>query len=287
MMKILILLPYYNRPKIVQNALYSIVLSNKYYKNWELAFLDDGSSIAGRPIVESILSECLDKVKFYRLNLTVEDKIKQGSRLGELVNLAIRESNAEICCLLCDDDALHPFFLVNLNTYFYSNPVNYCYSKLIFYNPSKETFLDHLGDEATRSWGPTHYNDSKGAGCWAGRLDASQIAWRIKCNKLNDCWFKSPCPHSQDSHFQIELCRKCGLNYPTGFVGQFKGWFPNNITQIISKLGKSSRESEYDWVVRNSHILDTCDLGETFLERWERQKNWPIKLKSSNYIKLT
>jgi glycosyltransferase involved in cell wall biosynthesis len=277
MKKILILLAYYNRPKIVQNALYSILLANKYYKNWELAFLDDGSPIEGRPIVEFVLGDHLEKVKFYILNISIEEKISQGSRLGELANLAIQESDAEICFLLCDDDALHPFFLSNLNIYFHCNlNINHCFSKLIAFDPSKETFLDHLGDVASAGW---HYNDpNKGPGCWGGILDGSQIAWRAKCNKVSGCWFKSPGSHSQDAYFQKELCGKCGFTYPTGFVGQFKGWFPNNITMIRSRLGKFSHREEYNWVVQNNHILDVCELEEPFVERWNRQ-DWS-KLKN-------
>ena len=40
--KFLILLFYYDRPKMVRNALQSVKELN--YKNWELAFIDDGSN---------------------------------------------------------------------------------------------------------------------------------------------------------------------------------------------------------------------------------------------------
>jgi len=53
--KIVILLLYYDRPKMVRNALKSIKDLN--YKNWELVFIDDGSKEPGRPIVEEILAE--------------------------------------------------------------------------------------------------------------------------------------------------------------------------------------------------------------------------------------
>ena len=52
-LKFLILLFYYNRPKMVLNALNSI---NKLsYKNFEIAFIDDGSDNPGEPVVKETL----------------------------------------------------------------------------------------------------------------------------------------------------------------------------------------------------------------------------------------
>ena len=63
-LKFLILLFYYNRPKMVLNALTSI---NKLsYKNIEIAFIDDGSDHPGEPVAREHLNpSILKNVKFY------------------------------------------------------------------------------------------------------------------------------------------------------------------------------------------------------------------------------
>src|SRR5258706_11440151 len=66
MLKIQILLMYYDRPNIVKNALNSIKEMN--YDNWELVFLDDGSVTSGESIVKDILKDSLHKVRFFNTN---------------------------------------------------------------------------------------------------------------------------------------------------------------------------------------------------------------------------
>ena len=85
-LKFLILLFYYNRPKMVLNALNSI---NKLsYKKFEVAFIDDGSDNPGEPIVrETLKPSFLKKVTFYNTNDTVKAKIERGgSNFGKLAN---------------------------------------------------------------------------------------------------------------------------------------------------------------------------------------------------------
>ena len=116
-MKILILLAYFNRPKMVRFALESIKMQS--YKNWELVFVDDGSDIPGRPIVEEILRDDLDKIKFYNTNHSVKDKINQGGSIfGYYWTQAMYESNADISIMLCDDDGIFPDALENLSNYY-------------------------------------------------------------------------------------------------------------------------------------------------------------------------
>ena len=88
-MKILILLFYYDRPEMVKNALKSI--ENSSYKNFTIAFIDDGSPNPGKPVVEEILSsENLKKVVFYNTNQSSEDKNKQGGSIfGKYANIAM------------------------------------------------------------------------------------------------------------------------------------------------------------------------------------------------------
>jgi glycosyltransferase involved in cell wall biosynthesis len=118
--KILILLFYYNRPNLVKIALNSIKIHN--YNNWEIAFIDDGSEEPGEPIVREILSEHLDKIKFYNTNDSIDIKMlrskEHGSIFGKYAQQAVEESDADIVMMLCDDDALYPEYFNNLNKYF-------------------------------------------------------------------------------------------------------------------------------------------------------------------------
>src|SRR5437588_1330755 len=71
-LRILIILLYWDRPKMIKNALNSIKEQN--YDNWELAFIDDGSEVPGEPIVKEILKDHLDKVKIIRTETTMAER---------------------------------------------------------------------------------------------------------------------------------------------------------------------------------------------------------------------
>ena len=140
-LKFLILLFYYNRPKMVLNALNSI---NKLsYKKFEVAFIDDGSDNPGEPIVrETLKPSFLKKVTFYNTNDTVKAKIERGgSNFGKLANEAVKNSDADIVLMLCDDDALFSDYLNYLNRfYLFNQRINYAYCKLKYYDPTKQPY---------------------------------------------------------------------------------------------------------------------------------------------------
>jgi hypothetical protein len=224
-LKILILMAYYNRPILVRNALNSILKSNKYHQNWHLLFGDDGSKIAGRPIAEEILKDHLSQITFIDSNHTFEDKIKDGLTLGKYANATMRESDADIALMLCDDDELVPDYLSNLNKFFIENPnFLYCYSKIYIYNP-----LIQKSEESKSVIGK--FNKWTGPIEPVNKLDASQVAWRIDCCKLHNAWFGEttkvvegkPWTSDTDRSLFEQLQKKCGLCYPTNVVGQYKG----------------------------------------------------------------
>ncbi len=241
---ILILLLYYDRPNMVRNALYSLVLADKYYKNWILAVNDDASSIPAEPIVKEILADKLDRIKFYRLNMTLEEKIQSGGIMGAGMNKIIQETEADIGIMLCDDDALHPYYLEGLNWYFLANPeVNSCHSKIIEYCPLRETFFNAMN----RRMNPNFWlNVHKIPICGAGKVDASQVAWRLKCNKKFGAWFASPCPKNHDMYFYEELAKRSGLTHPTKLISQYKAFHDKQLGNI-----------DHNWAWRNSSQLDT------------------------------
>lgn len=229
-MKILILLLYYERPEMVKNALISI--KNLEYDNWHLAFIDDGSTKPGRPVVENILRDFLDKISFYNTNHSIDDKNRQGgSMVGGTMNLAIDESDASMALMLCDDDALLPTYLSNLNSWAEKHPdEHYCYSHVILYDPWKET--PHLGLNSKyleRQVGHKLFKFDRKKNWFnkaqrvmpEAKLDASQLAWRTYCNKKAKFPLKRTC--HLDSAFYKELGRHYGHVGFSGFFGQYKG----------------------------------------------------------------
>lgn len=224
-LKILILLSYYNRPILVRRALASVASSDRHHKEWHLAFGDDGSKIPGRPIAEESLAGLLHKVTFVETNMTFEDKVRDGISLGKYANEAIRGSDADVAVMLCDDDELHPEYLKKLSDYFSNNPeVKYCYSKIHLFNPLLQDSrdVDNVSGKFNQWSGPIDP---------VGRVDATQVAWRLDCCRKDGAWFKDSTKHVEGKPWTRDTDRglfenlrdKCGQCHPTGFVGQYKG----------------------------------------------------------------
>jgi hypothetical protein len=225
-LSILILCSYFNRPLLVRNALNSILKANEYHQNWELAFGDDGSHIPGRPIVEEVLKDHLNKVRFYQSDMKFEDKIEQGLILGRMANVAMENSDADVAIILCDDDELVPTYLRGLSEYFSSHPkILYCYSKIHLYNPFYNTSASVDNSVVGR------YNNYNGPIDPVGKVDASQVAWRLACCKKRGAWFAEstklvegrPWTKDTDKSFFENLYSKCGEAHFSGLVGQYKG----------------------------------------------------------------
>lgn len=226
-LKILILMSYYNRPILVKNSLNSILKANEHHQNWELLFGDDNSKIPGEPIARDILKDHLDKVTFVNSNITLEEKLKNGITIGKFANEAIQRSNADIGIILCDDDELHSKYLFNLNKYFQDNDsIDYCYSNLLIFNP-----LINKTDEIDETKSINKYSQYSGPINPVGKVDASQVAWRLKCCKEKNAWFaestkfvkEKPWTRDTDRAFFENLFEKCGDCHPTGFISQYKG----------------------------------------------------------------
>lgn len=250
--QIAVLMPYFNRPILVKNALNSILRSDCYYRDWRLFFCDDGSPIPGKPIVEEILHDHLNKITFAETGMSFEDKMREGLVLGRLANWAINRSDADAVIILSDDDELVPTYLRDLTIYFKQHPeVMYCYSKVKIYNPL-------LFDSKALATMADKYN-KEGLIDPRGMVDASQVAWRLKCCKEYGAWFKEntklvpgkPWLADTDRSFFEQLYLKCGPCYPTGLVAQYKGvhdyqllWHKNapeisllEYYEMVSKLG--------------------------------------------------
>ena len=220
-LKFLILLFYYNRPKMVLNALNSI---NKLsYKKFEVAFIDDGSDNPGEPIVrETLKPSFLKKVTFYNTNDTVKVKIERGgSNFGKLANEAVKNSDADIVLMLCDDDALFSDYLNYLNRfYLFNNRINYAYCKLKYYDPSKEAYTKAKVNEediTNKLINPVT------------NLDSSQVSWRRSCMVEKDFWFPYPRTRNLDAVMFVHLWHHYKHCAPLKEFGQYKGIFDDQL----------------------------------------------------------
>jgi glycosyltransferase involved in cell wall biosynthesis len=231
MLSVLILLFYYQRPKLVLNALESI--KDSTYTNYEVAFIDDGSQTAGEPIVREYFKdspEILTKFKFYNTNQTKEEKEKQGgSVFGSLANQAIKDSNSDLVIMLCDDDALYPTYLEGLNSFFSEQQeTKYAYSHIILFDPLAEDF--QVVKKRTEASDYLRYVHTINPVC---QVDSSQVAWRRSCNVEGDLWFPYPQTVNLDASFYTLLFHKYGHCNWTGLISQFKGWFAKQLSRKV------------------------------------------------------
>jgi glycosyltransferase involved in cell wall biosynthesis len=230
--KILILLFYYNRPEIVKNALNSIVRSE--YTNYEVAFINDSGDDSSNHILDFLKDhESYNKFKQYNIKQSINDKkLQGGSIFGKVANQAIMESESDIVFMLCDDDALADGYLSNLNTYYNTNPaIMWAYSKVKYYIPSHETYL-HAQDNFTRIQHAgsivdlNKHSSPINPDC---KCDASQVSFRRKCFTEKDVWFSYPKTRNLDSDLYNKIYHAWGDCYPTGFYGQCKGVFSDQL----------------------------------------------------------
>ena len=219
-LKILILMAYYNRPLLVRNSLLSIVKANEYHNNWTLLFGDDGSYIKGRPIVEEILKDHIHKVEFLESNFNLEQKLKNGLVLGKFANETIKKSDADIAFILCDP-------------------------------------IIQKSSEIDKTISKNRYNQWSGPINPVGKVDASQVAWRLDCCNKYGAWFADstkfiagkPWTKDTDSSFFQNLYEFCGPCHPTEFFSQFKGihdyqllWHKNSTIESLKVYDEMCRK---------------------------------------------
>jgi glycosyltransferase involved in cell wall biosynthesis len=229
-LKFLIILIYYKRPTIVLNALESI--KNLSYNNWQLDFIDDSGN---EEFKETLLNYGLDnsKVNYISINDSESNKISQGgSRHGAFMNNSIHNSDSDIIIVLCDDDALVNGYFEYLNEYYQLNPeVNWAYSKVLFFDPTKEHYTNSTSYPRYNHAGSTYHNLNKyenpiNPHC---KVDSSQVSFRTKVLKEGKIYYPSPQTRNLDAHIFEEICSKFGYCYPTFTYGQYKGAFKDQL----------------------------------------------------------
>lgn len=221
MPRVQLLLPYYDRPTLVRNALESI--RDAGTDDWKLYFLDDGSARPGRPVVETVLGKrLLGKVEFDFIPDTPEEKQRRGgSRFGAYLNEAILRSDADFVVVICDDDGLIPGALAKLVAFYDENPqVVYAHSWVAPYDPSKES------PDPSFVARPCHLN-REGSISPSNCVDSSQVTWRRTC--FDDAGVRYPGVRTTnlDAALFANLHARYGLCAPTRFHLQYKAFFPD------------------------------------------------------------
>ena len=248
--KFCLILAYYDRPRMVRNALESI--RDQDYTNWFLTFIDDGSKAPGGHVVEEILGEKLGQFKscgysaeknatfreyekgiLYRLEDTPEIKAAQnGTRHPEFMNYGVLEvlgaKDSDVVAVICDDDGLYPGALQALNDYYTVNPaVGYSYHSLAVFDP----FIEKPNPEhANREFWLNHRRDVPSAFCVC---DSSQVTYRRMYFTQHGVRYPNIAGRALDAHLygllqNYDICRFNGL------VGAYKGSFSNQLSYRIS-----------------------------------------------------
>jgi glycosyltransferase involved in cell wall biosynthesis len=206
------------------NALESI--RDQTYKNWRLVFIDDGSTNKGRPIVEEVLKDYLDQIEFIYIEDSIEQKETQGgSRHGLFMTEAIRSSTEDVFICLCDDDALLPDYLENLNKFYTDNPnINYSYSHIIPFDPYIETYRELVDNNITRGHGLNHTHNLIPS-C---TVDSTQVSYRI--NAFNDNQLHYPQgTRNLDASIYDQLYNSLGLCPFNSITSQYKAFFSDQL----------------------------------------------------------
>jgi|694.fasta_scaffold45005_1 glycosyltransferase involved in cell wall biosynthesis len=240
MNKFLIILAYYERPTIVLNALKSIMEIT--YPEFEVHFIDDGSTKKGEPIVREFCKSIIDKFTFHYVDNTIEQKKEQGGSIhGKYLNLAISQSDADQVIILCDDDAIYPDFLTRYN-YFLNKGENkdipYFYHNMILYDCLKEPYTEGVKRKDlsyfTNQWNiPIHCG---------GRVDSSQVTYSRKAFIESGLSYPAPQTSGLDMAIYTQMFEKWGTANYSGLISQVKS---NNEDNLVWKDMNQNKDVIY------------------------------------------
>ena len=230
-LNILILLPYFERPVMVLNALDQLAKSK--YENFKIALIDDGS--VKFPVLDILdnYDKLSDKITLYNTHDTLENKLKRESIMGKYMNIAIRESNSDVAIIVCDDDAIYPRYLENLNDFYNSNPnIHYSYCHVVAFDPTDQVMCTTLRLENKSEWATgavmnLNWTSPINPYC---RVDASQVSWRISCNKEKNIWFPEQQTKNHDAYLYRQLFQEYGSCVFNNIVGMYKGFHKDQLS---------------------------------------------------------
>ena len=245
--KFLIAMVYYERPKVLLNALKSIL--DISYPEFEVHLIDDGSANRAEPIVRDVCSSIIDKFKFSYIENTVEQKKERGGSIhGKYLTEAIKESDADHVIVLCDDDAIYPHFLTKLNVLINKeeNKVKpYFYHNMVLYDCLKEPYTEGV-KRKDLSYFTNQWKVPINCVC---RVDGSQGTYNRKRFVEDNIFY----PYPQTS----------GLD-AASFKQMFDKWGAAEYSGLISQV-KSNNEDNLVYKDRTEKMFITNDMGENKL----------------------
>lgn len=223
-MKFELVIAYYKRPKIVQHALNSILESNN--QNYHLTLIDDsGNDDFKEPFLNFGFNK--DKITYTPIMMPDEEKVKLGGSIfGKYINEVIMNSKADVFILICDDDAILPTYLDDLEAFFSENPnENWCYSHVKFFNPENQHYNDAVEKLDSYALNITNINAKTHRINPAYNVDSSQVAFKIKAMQEHEILYKHPLTMNLDAAIFGKGFSKLGACPFMGGFGQYKGWF--------------------------------------------------------------
>lgn len=216
--KFLVLLFTYHRPRLFPEALTSILESA--YRNYEVAVIDDYTTeeYAARSFVNSTKDS---RIKYYPVGDTLEGKkTRGGSLFGKVANDVMVSTRWDVGLCVCDDDAITPWYLEQLNDFYKNTPIamsSYC--DVIVYDATKESWRDKLTEAAS-----DHFlNTNKNPHNMFNSKDSSQGSWRWEVVQLGTRW-NFPQTAALDAYFWNNIYIRTGPAYYNGVLGQVKNY---------------------------------------------------------------
>ena len=202
------------------------------YENWELTIIDDSCAQDAEQVVDEFTEKYKhdkSKIKILPTKDSMQEKEKRGgSTFGAFANEALETlSKADICLMLCDDDAIHEKYLQHLNEYYCKNPeVIYSYCKVSIYDPlcHKDFFeIQKIPSLKEPSQHPlNHSGVLKTVSC---QVDASQVSWRRSKFLEDEVRFASPLTLNVDAALYGQMADKWGGCEGNEILGQYKAVF--------------------------------------------------------------
>lgn len=234
-LKFLILLFYYSRPKLVKNALQSLLDST--YRNYELVFIDDSEDqSAGTEAYNWWWDNNIKKGdpihgRYLHTQDTLEEKTKRGaSNFGFYANYAMKQSWADICFLLCDDDFIYPTYMEHLNRYYQKNPtVMYSYGHIVLFDPLTEKYENVIKRKEASPY--LNWQHPINPFC---QVDSSQVSFRLQEAKAAGIEFIYPRTENLDADLYAKLHNKFGPCIWNGGIAQYKGWHSKQLGRTHS-----------------------------------------------------
>ena len=236
-LKFELIIAYYKRPKIVRNALDSIM--NVNYNNWHLTFIDDSGDDAFK---DTFLNYGFDKNKIIYTPILMSDDEKTkngGSMFGKYVNESILNSDCDIVILICDDDAIDSEYLNTLNKFYNNSNEVWGYCHIKYFNPNIENYKASKLTPENPNLNYPFMNGNTGPINPHFNVDSSQVTFRKKAMVDGNVWYPFPQTLNLDASIFIKMFNKYGLCKFTDCYGQYKGWFEDQLgVRVRSKKGE-------------------------------------------------